>query len=77
MSRIWDTSKFQVSSSQEIFKSSYQPGGTFTAITGKWTSTVVSKGDDPYNLGRWSYVTLRGKDTFLLTKKKNDYFNCL
>jgi hypothetical protein len=67
MCRVWDSSTFQVSQSKEKFKSSYQPGGTFSAVTGRWTSRVVDKGEDPYQLGRWSFITLRGKDSFLVT----------
>jgi hypothetical protein len=39
----------------------YQPGGTATIITDRWTCHIITTGMDPYDLGRWSYVTLRGK----------------
>ena len=32
-----------------------------------WTSRVHSKGQDPYGLGRWSYITLKGKQDSLIT----------
>lgn len=59
--KIWKTSAFQVSHSSENFRSNYKPGGTLTAVTGKWTSRITTKGEDPYGLGRWSYITLRGQ----------------
>jgi hypothetical protein len=33
----------------------------------RWTSRLHSKGEDPFGLGRWSYITLRGKLESLLT----------
>jgi hypothetical protein len=59
--RNWQSSKFQTSVPDEIFLGNYQPGGTATIVVDRWTSRVLSSGMDPYGLGRWSYVTLRGK----------------
>jgi hypothetical protein len=59
--RNWQSSKFQTSIPEEKFLSNYQPGGTATIIVDRWTSRVLSSGMDPFGLGRWSYVTLRGK----------------
>ncbi len=33
-----------------------------TAVFERWTSRVLEKGSVPFGLGRWSYITLRGKD---------------
>ncbi|KAI2495356.1 hypothetical protein MHU86_19158 [Fragilaria crotonensis] len=42
--------------------SSYQPGGTFMATTGKWASRSTGKIIvDPTGLGRWSGLTFLGK----------------
>jgi hypothetical protein len=30
---------------------------------GNWTSRIIEKGVDPFGLGRWSYLVLRGKGT--------------
>jgi len=38
-----------------------------TAVVDRWTSRVHSKGQDPYGLWRWSFVTLRGKQDSLIT----------
>eukprot|EP00957_Ditylum_brightwellii_P198819 15154417-Ditylum_brightwellii.AAC.1 len=37
----------------------YQSGGTATLVYDKWVSHVCDSGSDV--LGRWSYVTLKGK----------------
>jgi hypothetical protein len=50
-----------------VFKSAYQPGGTFTAVSGNLTSRVVNKGTDPFGLGRWSFINHQGKESKLLT----------
>jgi hypothetical protein len=59
--RNWSASKYQISIPDEVFLGNYQPGGTATLIGDRWTSRVISSGMDPYGLGRWSYVLLRGK----------------
>ncbi len=47
---------------------SYQPGGTFMATTGKWTTRSTGKAlEDPSGLGRWSGLTYLGKQNKRLT----------
>jgi hypothetical protein len=58
--RNWSSSKFQTSVPDEQFLGNYQPGGTATIVTDRWTSRVITTGSDPHGLGRWSYVILRG-----------------
>jgi len=43
-----------------------KPGGTLTAVTNARTSRVAEKGVDPYGLGWWSYITLKGKQQKLV-----------
>jgi len=57
----WSASKYQTSVPKENFLGDYQPGGTVTLVVDRWTSRVISSGADPYGLGRWSYLKLRGK----------------
>jgi len=57
----WSASKYQTSVLKENFLGDYQPGGTVTLAVDRWTSRVISSGADPYGLGRWSYLKLRGK----------------
>jgi hypothetical protein len=59
--RNWSSSKFQTSVPDEKFIGNYQPGGTTSIITDRWTSRIVQYGMDPFGLGRWSYVILRWK----------------
>jgi hypothetical protein len=40
----------------------YQPGGTLATVTCQWTQNVTLHGSDP-KLGRWSWVTFKGKGT--------------
>jgi hypothetical protein len=65
--QTWDFSAISFSQVNEKFFSTFQPGGTLTSIVDHWTSRLRSKGQDPYGLGRWSYVTLRGKCDSLIT----------
>jgi ribonuclease HI len=39
----------------------YKPGGTLTAVIGKWQARVTSQGDDPNGLGRWSFIRISSK----------------
>ena len=61
--RTWNASSYQTSRAAEPFLSSYQPGGTATIVCGNWTARIMSKGEDPTGMGRWSYMILRGKGT--------------
>jgi hypothetical protein len=57
----------QSSHTPDSFLSHHQPGGTLTAICENWVSRVIGKGEDPFGLGRWSYVTLRGVGSAKIT----------
>jgi hypothetical protein len=59
-SKVWQHSSYITSHTQEGFKGVHQPGGTLTFLANNWTSRIIDKGSDPFGLGRWSYVTLRG-----------------
>lgn len=63
----WQFSTVSSSQVDEKFSSTFQLGGTLTAVVDWWTSRVYTKGQDPFGLGRWSYVTLRGKNSTMLT----------
>ncbi len=58
--KTWRTTAVQMSHHSETFKSSYQPGGTLTIVTDRWVSRITSRGTDPFGMGRWSYILLRG-----------------
>jgi hypothetical protein len=57
-SEVFHKSFFQTSQTPDKFIRDYQPGGTMTLLCENWSSKVISKGTDPYGLGRWSHVTL-------------------
>jgi hypothetical protein len=56
-----------VSRSPEDFLSHFQPGGTATIVCDNWVSRIIDKGEDHVGLGRWSYLTLRGKGSTKIT----------
>jgi len=60
---IFSNSFFQVSQTPDTFTKLYQPWGTLTLLCESWASRIEEKGSDPFNLGRWSYLILRGKGT--------------
>jgi len=59
--RTWEKSVFRTSRASESFLTSYQPGSTAMILCNHWTSRLLSKGEDPMGLSRWSYMVLRGK----------------
>jgi len=63
----WSNSVSQVSHADETFLSSYQPGGTATIVCSRWATRVIDKGQDHLGMGRWSYITLRGKQNKKVT----------
>jgi len=57
----WQNSTYSMSKPPEEFISQYQPGGTATVLCENWVSRLIEKGEDSVGLGRWSFITLRGK----------------
>lgn len=60
--KVWKHSSVAFSHTSEKFKDLNQPGGTLMMACGDWTSRVIEKGVDPYGLGGWSHLVLRGKN---------------
>ena len=54
------------SSSATATCNAYKPGGTLTIYDGNW-SRRITKGIDSHKLGRWSYITLNGRNNSFLT----------
>ncbi len=67
LKRVWQHSALQISQCSEKIKSTYQPGGTAMITANKWTSRIKERGKDPFNLGRWSYMSLIGSQDRLIT----------
>jgi hypothetical protein len=40
------------------YENDYKPGGTITAIVGKWQSRILENGTGPSGLGHWSYFRI-------------------
>ena len=60
--KIWGASVIQTSTSNEKFEDNYKPGGTATILCeAHWVCRIIEKGEDPWGLGRWSYLLLSGK----------------
>ena len=54
------------SSSSTATCDAYKPGGTLTVADGNWTSRI-SKDVDSFKLGRWSIITIKGRNNTLLS----------
>jgi hypothetical protein len=55
--KTWEHYSYSVSHTEDKFMT-----GTATILANKWISRIVDKGTDPFGLGRWNYITLRGKN---------------
>ena len=47
--------------------SKYEPGGVLLSTRDKSTAHIVKKGNDNRNLGRWTWITLKGKQNLHTT----------
>jgi ribonuclease HI len=64
---LWPHTRSATSNAPNILRTNtYQPGGTCTAILGKWATRVTDSGSDRL-LGRFSWITLEGKQDSRLT----------
>jgi hypothetical protein len=61
LKKVWQHASYSTSHIVEDFQEAHRPGGTATLVTGNWVSRIITKGTDPYGLGRWSYVVLLGR----------------
>jgi hypothetical protein len=61
--RFFQQGKLNISESTLQFSTSFKPGGTCIGINGKWSTRVVEYGIDPSGQGRWSYITLSGRNS--------------
>jgi hypothetical protein len=51
-------SRMVFSESDIKMESNYKPGGTTTAIVGKWQARITEKGADASGMGRWTYFVI-------------------
>ena len=61
--------RFQLTTSETFtpWSSIYKPGGTATLTITNLSSRIISSGEDPYKLERWSYITFGSKTQAQLT----------
>ena len=55
------------SSSKAQSGSLYKPVGTGTVVDRAWSGNIIDRGSDWAGLGRWSYITMNGKNGQRLT----------
>ncbi len=67
ITRFFPHNVLATSSSAKSYDSPYQPGGTATLLTGNWTGRKMITGSNETLDGRWSYVTIQGKENTKLT----------
>ena len=68
ISRQFDPTMCWTTSSSKVPTGSYyKPGGTATITEGGWSGRISERGADPSGMGRWSYITILGKNNQKLT----------
>ena len=72
LKEAWPKQKISIctSNSSLPWNSNYKPGGTAIIAMENISSTIITKGEDPHVLGRWTTVTLLGKHN-----KRTSVFN--
>ena len=59
----YDTTACWIGSSSQIKgENCFKPGGTATVVMEENTGRILDKGTDPWKMGRWSYVLIRGNN---------------
>jgi hypothetical protein len=51
----------------KINTSSYELGGTGIVTSGKGTTHTINSGEDKHNMGRWTWISLQGKQNRIAT----------
>jgi hypothetical protein len=59
--RWWQNTTVRWSQLISPSKATFEPGGTMIITHTRSTAHTCQSGEDRYNLGRWNYITLRGK----------------
>jgi hypothetical protein len=62
MDDFWQHTRLITSTSSIASDTYTQFGGTCTGVTGKWSGRISEQGMDSHGLGRWSYVSITGKN---------------
>ena len=57
----WPLNRTEFSSSTIPTQNTYLPGNTLISVLNNWTGHILTSEVDPTKMGRWSYISLRGK----------------
>ena len=60
--RHWTHSHSTTSETEIEWSDIYKPGGTAIITLPPFSSSITTSGSDPTRLGRWSYITISGRD---------------
>lgn len=67
MKSWWDRKAIRSTYLKLTVATTNEPGGTMIITTARATAHTIKAGEDEYNLGRWNYVTLRGRNQHMTT----------
>ena len=65
--RHWKHSHSITSETDIEWSDIYKPGGTAIITLPPFSPSITTSGSDPTGLGRWSYITISGRDNIKLT----------
>ena len=67
LNQFWDRRNISTSETITSRKFIYTPGGSVIFSTANIASTIIKSGEVEEGLGRWSYVTYRGRNQTKIT----------
>jgi hypothetical protein len=67
MKQWWPKTSVRASFLSSNNKSTFEPGGSMIITNSKATAHTCHSGEDKYLLGRWNYITIRGKNEHYTT----------
>jgi Reverse transcriptase (RNA-dependent DNA polymerase). len=67
MKKWWSNTIVRTAFLASTSKARYEPGGTMIVTNSRATAHTCLTGEDMQQLGRWNYITLRGKNNYYTT----------
>ena len=69
LKKVWTNNKITYSTSETTtaWKSNCKPGGTETISVNNLSSSIIAKSEEPAGMGRWSTLTVLGKNNKRIT----------
>ena len=58
----WKRAHITTANIEKKMSTLYQPGGTAIISTNKISPRITDSGGDPKGMGRWSYITITGRN---------------